>query len=118
MEYQVTHTTKYIYHQPVTLCHNIAKLILRNISGQHSKKSIITITPEPDVVHEYKDYFGNRVLYFAIQKEHKQLTVTIQSNVEKSIQQTPLLNFYKDMAWEDAKLLLFEQGDENFEARQ
>ncbi|MFT4153153.1 transglutaminase family protein [Parafilimonas sp.] len=118
MEYQVTHTTRYIYHQPVTLCHNMAKLLLRNINGQHCKHASVVITPEPDVLQEYDDYFGNRVIYFAIQKEHKALTVTIQSTVEKYIQQTPTFNFYKHIAWEETKRLMAEAGDENFEARQ
>jgi transglutaminase-like putative cysteine protease len=88
------------------------------MNGQNSKRSTVLITPEPEVLYEYKDYFGNEVLYFAIQKEHKELTVTIQSNVEKSLQQTPIFNFYKDILWEDAKLLLCEHSEENFEARQ
>ena len=118
MEYHVTHTTKYIYHQPVSLCHNIAKLIVRNINGQVCKRTSIVIMPEPDVLQEYDDYFGNKVMYFAIQKEHRQLTVTIESSVEKSLQNIPVFNFYKDLRWEEVKKLVLEPGDENFEARQ
>ena len=118
MQYRVTHTTKYIYHQPVSLCHNIVKLLLRNIDGQFCKQASINIKPEPDVLNEYDDYFGNKVIYFAIQKEHNELSVTISSKVEKSIPYIPSLNFYKDVAWENVPLLLLEPGDENFAARQ
>ncbi len=118
MEFLVTHTTNYIYHQPVSLCHNIAKILIRNINGQVCKQTSIVITPEPDVLHEYDDYFGNRVIYFAVQKAHKQLTVTIKSQVEKTVQHVPTLNFYKDTPWETIKTLILESGDENFEARQ
>jgi transglutaminase-like putative cysteine protease len=118
MEFLVTHTTNYIYHQPVSLCHNIAKILIRNISGQVCKQTSIVITPEPDVLHEYDDYFGNRVIYFAVQKAHKQLTVTVKSQVEKAVQHIPTLNFYKDAPWETIKALILEPGDENFKARQ
>lgn len=118
MKYQVTHTTKYAYHQPVTLCHNIAKLLLRNINGQYCKQTSVLITPEPDVMQEYNDYFGNRVIYFAIQKKHTELTVTVQSVVEKHLPQISTFNFFKDISWGDAKQLLAKPGDENFEARQ
>jgi transglutaminase-like putative cysteine protease len=118
MEYQVTHITRYTYHQPVSLCHNIAKLLLRNNDNQLCKKTTIIIAPEPDIIQEYKDYFGNKVIYFAIQKEHKQLTVTIRSQVEKLIQHIPTLNFYQNISWEDVKAVIAEPGDENFQARQ
>lgn len=118
MEYHITHTTRYIYPQPVSLCHNIAKLILRNIDGQNCKQNAIVIIPQPDVLQEYDDYFGNKVIYFAIQKEHSELTVTIHSHVEKSARYIPTLDFYKDTPWEKVQSMLLEPGNENFDARQ
>jgi len=118
MEYQVTHTTEYLYQQPVSLCYNIAKLLLRDHNNQVCKSTSVSITPTPDILEEYEDYFGNKVIYFAIQKEHSQLTVTIQSQVEKLMEPVPTLNFYKDMPWEEARELIQAPGDENFIARQ
>lgn len=118
MQYQVTHTTKYTYPQPVSLCHNIARLLVRNSDGQVCTNTSIAINPEPDILQEYDDYFGNRVIYFAIQKEHRELMVTIQSTVEKQLQQNQVLDFYKDISWESARQMLLEPGDANFEARQ
>jgi transglutaminase-like putative cysteine protease len=118
MQYQVTHTTEYIYHQPVSLCHNIAKLLLRDGGGQVCKSTSVSITPTPDVLSEYEDYFGNKVMYFAIEKEHKQLIVTIQSQVEKLKPPIPTLNFYKDISWEEVKAIIQQPGDENFMARE
>ena len=118
MEYRITHTTKYIYPQPVSLCHNVAKLLLRNTQGQYCKQSSVEIIPQPDVLQEYPDYFGNKVIYFAIQKQHNELSVTIHSKVERSTTHDTILHFYKDTPWEKVPVMLLEPGNENFDARQ
>ena len=71
--YKIIHTTTYSYNEPVSLCHNIARLIPRSFDNQLCKKSIVTISPLPDVKNEYEDFFGNKVMYFAIQQEHKNI---------------------------------------------
>jgi transglutaminase-like putative cysteine protease len=43
----------------------------------------VKIFPEPDSIHEYKDFFGNKVIYFSIEKEHAQLQVKVYSEIEK-----------------------------------
>ena len=83
MEYQITHTTEYEYNSSVSLCHNLAKLLVRNTATQVCKDTEIEITPKPDILQEYEDYFGNKVMYFAIQKEHRRLAVTVKSQVQK-----------------------------------
>ena len=118
MQYQITHTTEYEYHQSVSLCHNVAKLILRDTANQLCKKTVVKITPHPDITFEYTDFFGNAVIYFAIQQEHKHLKVTVFSQVEKKPATTATLNFYKGTPWEEIKLLVLEPGDDNFDARQ
>jgi transglutaminase-like putative cysteine protease len=81
--YKIVHTTIYTYHEPVSLCQNIARLVPRSSDKQVCKKSVITIHPQPDVLNEYEDFFGNKLLYFAIQQFHNQLTVTAISEMEK-----------------------------------
>lgn len=39
------------------------------------------IDPEPDVMLEHTDYFGNRVVSFAIESLHRQLEVVVQSDL-------------------------------------
>jgi len=118
MEYQIIHTTAYEYHQSVSLCHNIAKLAMRNTANQLCKSTVVQIKPEPDIISEYEDFFGNKVMYFAIQQEHEALTVTVKSHVEKTVGENPTLNFFSEMSWEDAKMRLQEPGIDNFFARQ
>jgi len=118
MQYQITHTTEYEYHHSVSLCHNVAKLLPRNTEDQLCKKAVVKITPQPEVMHEYEDFFGNKVVYFAIQQEHKHLKVTVLSQVEKKTEALATLDFYAGTSWEDIKTMVLEPGDDNFDARQ
>ncbi len=85
MKYTIQHTTAYTYLEPVSLCHNIARLMPRDTIGQICKNTSIQITPEPDRINEYRDFFGNKVIYFSIEKEHFELTVRVTSEVEREI---------------------------------
>ncbi|MBS1600435.1 MAG: transglutaminase family protein [Bacteroidetes bacterium] len=118
MRYQIAHTTEYQYHQTVSLCHNIAMLIPRNTDLQECRKTIVKINPQPDVMNEYEDFFGNKVLYFAVQQEHSSLKVTVLSQVEKFKQRNLKMELYNNIPWENVSAMLQEPGLGNFEARQ
>ncbi|HEV3222996.1 MAG TPA: transglutaminase family protein [Puia sp.] len=83
MKYTIEHTTAYTYLEPVSLCHNIARLMPRNTREQICRNTSIHIKPEPDRINEYEDFFGNKVIYFSIEKEHWELTVHVTSEVER-----------------------------------
>ncbi len=83
MKYTIQHTTAYTYLEPVSLCHNIARLMPRDTKGQICRDTIIQITPQPDRINEYEDFFGNKIIYFSIEKEHWELTVQVTSEVER-----------------------------------
>jgi transglutaminase-like putative cysteine protease len=83
MSYTITHKTVYRYYEPVSLCHNIIRLMPRNTNRQLCSHSEIKIAPEPSTMHEYEDFFGNRVLYFSIDTEHQQLEVNVTSSVSQ-----------------------------------
>ena len=79
MKYKIIHKTEYIYYEPISLCHNMARLVPRSTTSQKCNKSTVVIDPMPDVLNEFEDFFGNNVTYFAIQREHKSLSVTVSS---------------------------------------
>lgn len=81
MKYRITHSTLYQYSQLVSLCQNEARLQPRDFWRQQCQSSYFEINPEPSDFYEYKDFFGNRVAYFAIQQAHQRLTVTAVSDV-------------------------------------
>jgi len=118
LKYQIAHTTEYHYHQKVSLCHNIALLIPRNTDLQECKKTVVKITPQPDIINEYEDFYGNKAMYFAVQQEHSSLRVTVLSQVEKLKPRNLTMDLYSNIPWEEISHMLAEQGDANFEARQ
>lgn len=118
MEYQITHTTEYEYNSSVSLCHNLAKLLVRNTASQVCKDIVVEISPKPDILQEYVDYFGNKVMYFAIQREHRRLAVTVKSQVQKLAQNNTELLSFEATSWEQVKQQVLLHGDENFAARQ
>jgi transglutaminase-like putative cysteine protease len=83
MKYTIQHTTAYTYLEPVSLCHNIARLVPRDTLEQFCRNTSIQITPQPDRINEYLDFFGNKIIYFSIEKEHFELTVRVTSEVDR-----------------------------------
>lgn len=110
MNYRITHETQYRYSEPVTLCHNEARLILRPVSNRFFQQTCIsswlTVTPRPDALREQKDFFGNRVTYFSIQHSHTQLNVKVTSEVQvepaEDIGDIPHVSL-SSVPWEDAR---------------
>lgn len=118
MDYRITHTTEYSYKESVSLCHNIARLTPRNTHGQVCQNTSFRILPEPDVLNEYEDFFGNKVVYFAIQSPHEKLTVTVTSDISRFFADKTGMDDRVDITWEAAKELLTDPTDDNFDARQ
>ncbi len=83
MLYTIKHTTTYTYHESVPLCHNLAILTPRNTPLQNCQIFEFDVSPTPDIVEEYFDFFGNKIIYFIIENEHEKLVVTTTSIVEK-----------------------------------
>jgi transglutaminase-like putative cysteine protease len=92
-----------VYKDPVSLCHNIVRLIPRNTNGQFCKNAMIKISPEPDTMNEYEDFFGNKVIYFSIEKEHWELTVHVTSEVERNVSGQIKMNMYRNATLDEVK---------------
>lgn len=84
MLYSVKHTTTYIYHETVPLCHNLAMLTPRDTPYQTCRSFQLDISPVAEIIDEYYDFFGNKVYYFVVEQEHEKLSVTTTSVVEKA----------------------------------
>jgi transglutaminase-like putative cysteine protease len=118
MKFHITHRTHYTYTQPVELCHNEAHLQPRMTASQTCTSSEVVIDPLPAQRHERADFFGNRVLYFAVQHLHSELTVTATSEVDVAPSPgSPA--FDRSPPWEEARQRLHVQAEpEELLARQ
>ena len=119
MNYKIVHKTEYIYFEPISLCHNMARLVPRSTISQNCKKSTVVIDPIPDVINEFEDFFGNKVIYFAIQHEHRSLSVTVSSEIERStVDLKQSIETYGKIAWEEARMQLYQPRLDYIDARQ
>lgn len=117
MLYRITHTTLYEYSEAVTLCHNEAHLLPRSLSWQRCVDAQLHIQPRPAVYHERKDFFGNRVVYFAIEDLHTTLEVTAHSEMEMMV--VPHPDLQATPAWEEVRRRIgSDLGRNALEARQ
>ncbi len=82
MLYRITHTTRYSYTAPVSLCHNVAHLTPRTTPRQACRTTGLRVTPQPAVTVTRNDYFGNPATFFTIQESHRELTVTASHVVD------------------------------------
>jgi transglutaminase-like putative cysteine protease len=101
MRYRITHSTVYDYSQAVGLCQNEARLQPRNFARQQCQSNRFEINPAPADFVERVDYFGNRVVYFAVQQVHTQLTVTSISEVQ--VFPGAPLNSQASLPWETVR---------------
>ena len=83
MRYRVVHRTEYVYAEPVTLCHNETHLTPRASAAQRVYEHHLDVEPTPAVLSRREDFFGNPVVYFAVQSAHPRLVVTARSEVER-----------------------------------
>lgn len=84
--YAIKHVTTYTYTEPVSLCQNVSHLAIRPHDRQRAEATTLAITPEPAVIEERVDYFGNPVHYFTVQEPHRELTVEASFEVGVELQ--------------------------------
>ncbi len=111
MQYKIRHSTEYKYQEVVTTGHNRLCLEPLNLPEQILISSDIKVSPTPDEQTYLTDFFGNRILFISIYKEHDELTILSESvldiqpriNAERA-KQSPYL-------WQDAKTQISSQSD-------
>ena len=111
MIYRATHTTMYMYSEPVSICHTEVHLCPREHPSQTVLEHELDIVPAPDFLESRRDYFGNEVSYFSIHEPHETLTITARSVVEVESGEPPEATL--SPAWEAVR----EQVRERHEAR-
>ncbi len=105
---RATHTTTYLYSEPVSICHTEVHLAPRDGERQRVIEHDLSIVPPPDATFSRKDYFGNDVTYFSIHEPHQTLTIAAASLLEKEPRDplepclTPAWELARGREWRDA----------------
>ncbi|RLQ22241.1 transglutaminase family protein [Seongchinamella sediminis] len=84
MRYRVRHSTRYRYAARVTSCYNLAYVLPRDTRRQKCLSSRVTVSPQPAVTRIRSDYFGNQAYHFEIQRAHKELVISVESEIQVS----------------------------------
>jgi transglutaminase-like putative cysteine protease len=80
--YEVTHSTEYRYDEYVTDSFGRAMLAPRETAQQRIVEHSVEITPEPHILSEHVDHFGNFSHFYEVRTPHTTLTVTKRSLLE------------------------------------
>jgi len=81
MRFRVRHYTEYVYPDPAATCYNRLCLTPVNNPGHRCESSEISIVPRPDEETHRTDFFGNKLVFFSIFREHDALKVYTNSLV-------------------------------------
>jgi transglutaminase-like putative cysteine protease len=81
MIYDVSHKTVYAYSTPVVQSQHVVHMSPRVVAHQEVKGHALLIDPAPTLRTEREDYYGNRVVMFDIEQEHKELIVHARSTI-------------------------------------
>ena len=98
---RATHTTTYLYTEPVSICHTAVHLTPRTGRTQRVLDHKLSIVPMPEATFNHKDYFGNDVTYFSIHEPHRTLTISAASLIEMA--PVDPLEPCLTPAWEEAR---------------
>src|SRR3954470_9555881 len=79
---KTTHTTTYLYSEPVSICHTGVHLTPRECPHQRLLSYHLSIVPEPTFTSSRLDYFGNQITIFSIEEPHQTLTIQARSEIE------------------------------------
>jgi transglutaminase-like putative cysteine protease len=99
--YEVVHTTKYTYSEAVSVSHHLARVKPREFPGQECLAHQLQIDPAPAVVRSHRDYFGNTVTFFIVERAHSELTVRATSTVKVISRPRPAPA--STSSWEEAR---------------
>jgi transglutaminase-like putative cysteine protease len=98
VHYAVRHETLYRYRRDVAHAHQQLHLTPRNSATQHCALHRINITPQPAVLAEYVDAFGNWVTRVELDRPHNRLLVVAEMDVRLDAQ--PEIDSKQGESWE------------------
>lgn len=81
LSYHVQHVTRYDYATPVTLSQQMLHLTPRPLPWQQCETHALALEPQAAEYVEREDFFGNRIVQFAVRTAHTELRVSADSTV-------------------------------------
>jgi len=110
MTVTASHTTTYLYSNPVSICHTQTHLMPRESKRQKLISHELSVSPEPAFSTSRIDYFGNEMNFFSIHEMHQTLTITSFSELELFPEDPPHAGLTPP--WEDVREMARERATE------
>ncbi|MGB0767996.1 MAG: transglutaminase family protein [Phycisphaeraceae bacterium] len=107
--YTVQHDTQFAYPVPVSVCHNVVCLMPRPSRQLLVHEASLKITPQPTVVNERRDSFGNTTHAFSIEEPHERMTV--HATTRLTVNPPPPASNQPGPAWEAVRDDVASQSD-------
>jgi transglutaminase-like putative cysteine protease len=108
MIYDVSHRTIYRYSTPVVQSQHVVHMSPRAVERQRIKGHTLLIDPAPTIRTEREDYYGNRVVMFDIEQEHRELTVHAHSTIDVTAPKP--IDLEKSLPWDALAALIADTG--------
>jgi transglutaminase-like putative cysteine protease len=96
--FDVSHRTIYRYSVPVAQSQHVVHMSPRPVDRQRIKGHTLLIEPAPTLRIEREDYFGNRVVVFDIEQEHRELFINARSTI--AVAPAPPIDLAASMPWD------------------
>lgn len=111
MRYCLRHYTRYRYDEPVQCSRNQTRMLLRrDLPGQITEQRVVRIHPRPAYGKMQLDFFGNRVLYFEIDRPHTEFRILLRHTLQRDSAALPPLQ--DSPPWESVAGQLAAGGNE------
>lgn len=111
--YKIDHATIYDYSEPVLCSSHLAHMLPRDVARQTWISHTVNVLPSPAAKQERIDVYGNKVLAFSIEEEHKHFEFVTSGVVEVREEKPPETS----LPWEEvAKLIARPQNADDLEA--
>lgn len=91
--FRIVHKTEYLYEESASLCYNEVRMLPRSfvqpLLQQQVVETYVVVDPIWGDHRERVDFYGNRVLFYAIRQPHSAMAITVSSLVR--VMPQPLL---------------------------
>ena len=88
----------YIYTEPVATSHNEVHLLPRELPRQSLAHLELRCDPTPETVAWHRDYFGNDVVFIAVNEPHERLVIRTESRID--VRASAPIDPERSPAWE------------------
>lgn len=114
VRYRVRHSSAYRYGSDIMLAHHMLHLTPRPAQGQRILGFRMEVEPQPSVMTQHQDYFGNPTTYLEMHEPHMRLSVRTDIDIEVDEDRPDVAAM--TLPWESLRSRLLDPVDDSTRA--